>query len=140
MTVVVVDASAALTWLVPSQATAAGWRFLERLGEQSLVAPAIFDWEVRNVLLSLARRGAIRRDEYDEALAVYETFQIEFSEPSTDLRGLAVLARQAGLSLFDAAYMALALDHDCGLVSRDAVQLRIAQSSGVECFDLRDTE
>ena len=140
MTQVVIDASAALAWLVPSQASQAGWRFLASIQDHSLVAPKIFDWEVRNVLLALARRGAVDSNAYNEALGVYEQLPIDFSEPVAELRDLATFARQSGLSLFDAAYVALALDRECGLVSRDAAQLGLASASGIACFDLRVTE
>lgn len=105
-----------------------------------MVAPKIFDWEVRNVLLSLLRRGAVGGETYEEALLFYEQLPIEFSEPVAELHDLGMLARQSGLSLFDTAYVALALDRDCGLVSRDAAQLRLATAGGIGCFDLRDTE
>jgi predicted nucleic acid-binding protein len=47
------------------------------------------------------------------------------------------LARRTGLSLFDAAYLALALDQEWALASRDEALLAVAAKTGLRCFDLR---
>ena len=136
---VVIDASAALAWLLRSQATPAAWAFLAAHASRGFEAPEIFEWEVRNVLLSLGRRGMIEDDDYDAAVASLSDMDLAYRDPVADVSELSVFARRVGLSLFDAAYLALALDRDCALASRDAGLLRVAEASGVECFDLRGT-
>lgn len=44
----------------------------------------------------------------------------------------------AGISLFDAAYLALAMEKDARLASRDGVLLAAATAAGLPVFDLRD--
>lgn len=137
MSTVVLDASAALAWILPTQATPAAAALLDQSNDLIFEAPDIFAWEVRNVLLALDRRGVLAAGEYDEALAIYHDLVVRLSPPVFELDRLAVLARAARLSLFDAAYFALALDRGWPLASRDAALLSAARAAGVECFDLR---
>ena len=137
MKTVVLDASAALAWILPTQATPAAAALLDQSGALIFEAPDIFAWEVRNVLLTMDRRGVLADGEYDEALAIYDDLVVRLSPPVFEMDKLAVLARQARLSLFDAAYLALALDRDWALASRDETLLTVAKAAGVECYDLR---
>jgi len=136
---VVVDASAALAWILPSQATKASGLMLDQADGLRFESPAIFDWEVRNVLLKVERRRAFPSKAYDEALLFHASLKVQLHAPSIGMEELGALARANGLSLFDAAYLALALDHDWPLASRDEALLKAAADAGIECFDLRAT-
>ena len=136
---VVVDASAALAWILPSQSSAVALEFLGRSGSMTFEAPIIFEWEVRNVLLTMERRGPLAGSRYDEALADYDALQIRLNPLTGEIESLTAFAREMRLSLFDVCYLALAVDRNWALVSRDDTLLRVAASSGVECFDLRAT-
>lgn len=137
MRTVVLDASAALAWILPTQATPAAAALLDQSGTLIFEAPDIFAWEVRNVLLTLDRRGVLADGEYDEALAIYDDLVVRLGPPVLEIDQLAALARGTRLSLFDAAYLALALDQDRALASRDEALLTVADAAGVECYDLR---
>jgi predicted nucleic acid-binding protein len=136
MMVVVLDASAVLTWLLPSQATARGNRLLEKADEYEFIAPDVFQWEVANVLLTKARRGSIS---IRDALDLLAGVEITFDHPlvGEEVRQLMDVAAVSGLSLFDAAYLALAIEQDAGLASRDGVLLKAAAGMGVDVVDLR---
>ena len=137
MKTVVLDASAALAWILPTQATPAAAALLDQSGALIFEAPDIFAWEVRNVLLTMDRRGVLADGEYDEALAIYDDLAVRLSPPVFEIDRLAVLARQARLSLFDTSYLALALERDWALASRDEALLTVAKAASVECYDLR---
>jgi len=137
MRTIVLDASAALSWILPRQATSAAEALLDRSNALNFEAPDVFEWEIRNVLLRMERRGALPEGDYDEALAIYGDLAVRLSPPVFEIERLAVLARRARFSLFDAAYLALALDRDWALASRDEILLTVAKAAGVECFDLR---
>lgn len=137
MRTVVLDASAALAWILPTQATPAAAALLDQSNTLVFEAPDIFAWEVRNVLLTMDRRGVLADGEYDEALAIYGDLVVRLSPPVFEMDRLAILARQARLSLFDASYLALALERDWALASRDEALLTVAKAAGVECYDLR---
>lgn len=135
---IVVDASAALSLVLPSQATQAAGAFF--LGDTTRrIAPAIFAFEVRNALLRFERRGAIQPSQVDEASATIETLAELHpwrAAPADFVRQLA-LARREGLSLFDTAYLDLALREGAALASRDGPLLDAARRQGIEVRDLR---
>ena len=135
---VVLDASAALAWLLPSQATESASAFLGQGDAMFFEAPAIFEWEVYNVLVGMVRRGLLADEEYQKALADYHRLDVRL-HASARMEDLASLSRTLRLSLFDTAYFALALDQDWALASRDEALLTAATVSGVQCFDLRAT-
>lgn len=137
MTPVVLDASAALAWLLPSQATATSHRLLEQADEYDFIAPDVFLWEVANVLVAKARgRSLVIGEAFDQL----DGIEIALDHPLTDgeVRQLTGVATNAGLSLFDAAYLALAIERRAMLASRDRLLLSAAIAVGVDVFDLRD--
>lgn len=136
MTAVVLDASAALAWLLPSQATATADRLLVQADDYDFIAPDVFVWEVANVLVAKARgHSIVVRD----AFAQLDGIEIAFDQPLTDseVRQLVDVATTAGLTLFDAAYLALAIERRAVLASRDKPLLAAAATVGVDVFDLR---
>lgn len=137
MTVVVLDASAALAWLLPSQMTNAANGLLAQADSIDFIAPHVFLWEVANVLAAKARRQGIVPV---EALKRLDEVQISFdSAPDRErIPALMQVAMVAEVSLFDAAYLTLALEQGAGLASRDGALLTAAVAAGVDVFDLRD--
>lgn len=136
MTLVVLDASAALAWLLPSQATATAHQLLEQADEYDFIAPDIFLWEVANVLVAKARgHSIVVRDAFDQL----DGIEIALDHPLTDaeVRQLTDVATATGLGLFDAAYLALAMERSGVLASRDKLLLSAAVAVGVDVFDLR---
>lgn len=140
MSPLVVDASAALAWILPSQRTQAADDLLAARHGHDFIAPAIFDWEVRNAILAFGRRPKTSPADYDEALAVLAGLEVNLSSAyaQDELVGLAMFAHAQRLSLFDAAYLGLALERNCALASRDGGLLKAADAAGVGCVDLRE--
>lgn len=133
------DASVALAWLVPAQATEAASLFLAGYSDPGFAAPAVFDLEVRNSLLRLERSAALRPIRYEAALLELGLLDIELETPISTARNvaLAALARRERISLFDAHYLDLALLRGADLASRDGGLLAAAQRHGVRTQDLR---
>lgn len=137
MKTLVVDASAAASWLLASQATRPALELIDQLDAWRLVAPYVFDWEVGNLLVRRARREATF--DLPEAFAQLAAFEID-TAPAPDRDGinrLANIGAAKGLSLFDASYLYLALGLDAALASRDGPLLAVALAAGVDVFDLR---
>jgi predicted nucleic acid-binding protein len=122
--VIVLDASAAIDWLLQ---TSAGRRIEQRIFSQneSLHAPHLLDLEVGQVLRRLAGEGVISAHRADQAI-----------EDLLDLRmtrypHLVLLPRiwqlRHNLSAYDAAYIALAEKLGARLVTRDG---RLASAPG----------
>jgi len=130
----IIDASAALSQVLPSQkTTSADEFFADAAGPFS--APDIFVWEFINTLLRAERIGVITPKASDSAISDWLGV-IEISAASVAL-ALTALSRSQGLSLFDSAYLELAERLGAPLVSRDFALLEAARRRGVPVHDLR---
>lgn len=134
----VLDASAAAAWIMPSQATSTSEDLLLRIGDFDLITPHVFVWEVGNLLVRQSRRGLPLSD----ALEFLGELGIGYAEPSPpeavlNMTDMAVAMR---LSLFDTAYLALAADLDAPIASRDGGLIAAATGLGLEIMDLRDLQ
>lgn len=136
MTALVIDASAAASWIMPSQRTDASIELASRRSEFELVAPYIFCWEMGNLLLRQSRRGLVM-EVGREVLAGLDVSLHDAPASSHVLSSLLESAQENRLSLFDAAYLALALDLDAPLATRDAGLLKASALAGAPCLDLR---
>jgi predicted nucleic acid-binding protein len=130
----VLDASAALPWCFRDEASEAVNRLLKRLqtNEEALV-PAHWTVEVGNALLVAIRRKRISREDVIRFLSDLEILPIQVR--STNHLAMATrllpLAEKHGLSLYDTAYLQLALSERLPLATQDAQLARAAQSEGV---------
>lgn len=116
----VLDASIAGAWLLPDELHPNAALALDRLAYERALVPTIWWYEVRNMLLSAERRHRIDADRSSGALAVLAGLPISI-EPMTDDADVLALARRHALSVYDAAYLALA--------RRDAVVLATLDSA-----------
>ncbi|KAA5804897.1 type II toxin-antitoxin system VapC family toxin [Alkalicaulis satelles] len=133
---IVLDASAALAFILPSNMTQASTAFFDTIEAASLTAPHIFMWETLNIL---ARHSLHARRDLDRDVAALERLEIEIQGALdiSQLSAVLALAMKHTLSLFDAAYLALAAELDAPLATRDAGLLRAAALAGAPCLDLR---
>lgn len=133
----VVDASAALSWLLPSQSTLAARQFLAEGDTSDLCAPFLFEWEVFNILLVRRTSGQLTVEGYARLMTQLDNYQIALGDPfdAEELIGLAVRDR---VSLFDAAYLAMAIEQRAAIASRDGRLLTAAARRALQTFDLRD--
>ena len=136
---IVLDASAALAWLVPGQNTLSSDALLAQAHQHDFEAPHIFPVEIRNALLKIER---VRRSEpalTAEAIEALAVYNIEIdpppAQPTYDV--IVDLARSEGLSFYDALYFWQALRKGLAIASRDGGLLVAAASRGLPTFDLR---
>jgi predicted nucleic acid-binding protein len=139
---VVLDASAAASWLIPSQATPAAAAFAALSAGRHLCAPPCFRAEIRGLIVKLERRAALAPHSADADLALLES-RMDIERELGDASALAywaavmTIARRDRLSVFDAAYLELAQRSAAELASRDAGLVAAAQRAGVTVHDLR---
>jgi predicted nucleic acid-binding protein len=129
----VLDASVALVWHFEDESSEYADRVLARLGEDGAVAPALWPLEVANGLLAAQRRGRIT--EAGVAAAVQQTLDMgvllfEVS-PAMALSALLELARSEGLTIYDAAYLHLAMREGIHLATLDDDLIAAAKRVGV---------
>lgn len=135
MNTIVLDASVAIAWVLPSQSTPATQNLLAQSDDYELAAPYIFVWEVGNQFVRFARRGLV----YGDALDDLDALGIRYFAPASidDTLESDHGAAAAGLSLFDYAYLSLAVTLDAPLASRDAGLLAACEALGAPFIDLR---
>jgi predicted nucleic acid-binding protein len=122
--VIVLDASAAVDWLLQ---TPAGQRIEKRIYArlESLHAPHLLALEVAQVLLRLAREETVSALRVDEAVDDLLRLRITWYPHFVFLPRVWHLRHN--FSAYDAAYIALAEELDAPLITRDR---RLASASG----------
>jgi predicted nucleic acid-binding protein len=117
----VLDASMALAMLFEDENVAETDAVLDILAESGAVVPSLWRLEVANAL-----RSAVRRQRFDVARAEQALDQLKqlpiTVDAETDERAwgpILALSRVEGLSVYDAAYLELALRLDATLMSCD---------------------
>ncbi len=133
----VLDASVALSWVVPSQATEAGDALLQRAGELKFVAPRHFSLEILSGLLKAERRDRATEAETAASLSLIEgltiTFEDHFGEAR--LQSASTLARTHALSIYDGLYLDVALRRRALVASRDKRLLEAARNVRLDIYD-----
>ena len=121
---IVLDASAAIDWLLQ---TSAGQHIDKRIysHNESLHAPHLLDLEVTQVLRRLASQGVISAHRADEAIRDLLDLRITRYPHQVLLRRIWQLRHN--FSAYDAAYIVLAEQLRAALITRDA---RLASASG----------
>lgn len=106
----VLDASVAIAWVVPTQATPYTRRIRLQAKREPYHVPAIFAAEVTNVLVTLERRGILTERGAEAAADVLGRLNPIVHESSLDVSALRNLANRFRLTAYDASYLALALE------------------------------
>lgn len=121
---IVLDASAALDWLLQ---TSAGQRIEDRIysHHETLHTPHLLDLEVTQVLRRLVREGTVPALRADEA--VEDLLDLRITRYAHSLLLPRIWGMRHNFSAYDAAYVALAETLGAPLITRDA---RLASASG----------
>ena len=134
----VVDASMAFAWVLPSQASSAADVLLKRVEEGAeVVVPSLWFLEVANGLLVAERRKTIAAPERRLALERLSALALTIDEanPRGAFGRTSALAEQYGLSVYDAAYLELAIRRNLPLGTRDRALRSAAERSGIPRLD-----
>ena len=132
------DASVALAWVLPSQASPEAEELLRRTeAGAELVVPSLWFLEVANGLLVAERRKIIMAP--DRGLALGRLSALALTIDPDNARSAfgrtSELAVQYGLSVYDAAYLEIAVRRALPLGTRDRALRSAAKRSGVPRFD-----
>jgi predicted nucleic acid-binding protein len=133
VSVCVLDCSAALCWILPDEGDAATDALLDRVAEAGATVPALWPFEVANVLLMAERRKRITAAERQQALTILGDLPVRIDPPSPERAWTEtlVLAQAHRLTAYDASYLELAIRHGLPLATRDAALQTSAVSCGV---------
>ena len=133
MTGVVLDASMTIAWLFEDERTDAALDVLNQVIGQGARVPAIWTLEVANVLRNAARKGRCDEAFVDESLASLARLPIA-TDGETDLHAWAetlTLSREEGLTLYDSAYLELAVRNGLPLATGDRQLAAAAQRHAI---------
>lgn len=129
MTTVALDASITVAWVLEETNTRA------LLAQQTVengqaIVPRLWWFEVRNALIVNERRGRIGELLSARFLSELSRFAIAFDD-TTDEKRVMALARRHRLTVYDAAYLELALRENVPLATLDAPLAAAARAEGV---------
>jgi predicted nucleic acid-binding protein len=80
----VLDCSLAMTWCFEDEASHEADTLLERVRDDGAIVPALWFWEVANVLTLAARRGRITSGDVATRLALLSTLPIRVDEDAVE--------------------------------------------------------
>ncbi len=121
------DASSALAWCLPDEAAAWPPPHLEG------VVPSLWAFEIANGLMVAERRGRIAASAITALIpALEDALAIEIDTEADVFSGVLPLAREYGLSVYDATYLELALRRFLPLLTLDRRLQQAAALAGVE--------
>jgi len=125
---VVLDASMTIAWLFEDERTEAAHAVMRRVVVHGAVVPTLWRLEVANVLRNAARRGRCDEAYVDRSLARLSRLTIRSDEETDRHAWTATLAlsREETLTLYDAAYLELAIRKGLPLASCDEALLAAA--------------
>jgi len=128
----VIDASVALSWVLPSEDTNQALslrRYALDNPEVLLLVPPNFWYEVANVLWVAIRRKRLNRQDAMNALELLVSF--EFMVWGADPKNCLKLSIAHDLAAYDTAYLDLALEQQATLWTMDQSLKKVAESLGV---------
>jgi predicted nucleic acid-binding protein len=131
----VLDPSVAVKWFLGDETSADADSILDRIvGGEDACAPALFRWEFQNVMLSATRADRITAGDAEAAMESLRDLPIRLEKAGQRFTFGAEyhLAAAYGLSVYDAAYLALAVDLATELVTADIPLDRAARDLGLQ--------
>ncbi len=131
----VVDASVSGAWILPDERSGEAERVLESLlaAEVELAVPALWVYEMTNLLLSAQRQGRIDEEGVETAHRLLDRLPRQSFDHETALarERTTRIALRFDLSAYDAAYLELADRLQCPLETYDGRLAGAARAMGV---------
>jgi predicted nucleic acid-binding protein len=127
----VLDASVAGPWILADEPSETAARIANRLLNEDALVPALWWYEVRNLLVVCERRGRLNRSDSDLFLSRLSKFPIQV-DTGVDWDETMRLARKHQLTVYDASYLELAIRNGVPLATLDGAVQRAAANEGVK--------
>lgn len=129
----VLDASVALAWCFEDENGSRADEILDLFTSANAIVPAIWPLEVGNALLAGERRKRIKPAEISRSLELLRNLDIQIAgrDSRLDMEDLVALARAENLSVYDAAYLFLAMREGVPLATMDRALEQSARRIGV---------
>jgi predicted nucleic acid-binding protein len=133
---VVVDASVALAWCFPDEASNYADRVLVALEGHAILVPAVWGLEIANAVLTGERSRRLRQPEIRRFTTLLDSLSLvqDVQSVGEHVSNVLPLARQYNLSAYDAAYLELSIRHGTPLATLDGKLQKAAQKAGIVIF------
>ncbi|MGH9680521.1 MAG: type II toxin-antitoxin system VapC family toxin [Candidatus Acidiferrales bacterium] len=133
---IVIDASVALAWCFPDEASGYADAVLIAAEGRTILVPSIWAVEISDALLVGERRKRIRQSEVRQFVELLKGLDIaEDRQPFADTwSNVLPLAREQDLSAYDAAYLDVAVRHGAPLATLDAPLQKACRATSVSVF------
>jgi predicted nucleic acid-binding protein len=134
VTLCVLDASVALSWIFEDEASPYAEEVIEALKSTSAVVPVVWPLEIDNAILAAIRRRRIEEADAFRYLTVLDTLSLEIDlEVAREALGQRILGLGLthGLSAYDASYLELAMRRGLPLATQDEKLVRVAANTGI---------
>jgi predicted nucleic acid-binding protein len=132
----VIDASVASSWCFPDEQTDYTNSVLHAVSSSvEAFAPRLWAYEVRNSVLMGLRRGRITKPDAEVFLDSLDDLAIHLTDPPS-YSAVFKLAEINSLTMYDAAYLDLAIREGAQLASLDDALRKVAVKAGVALFEL----
>ncbi len=133
----VADASVAIAWVHPGQATPETNAVLDGLAAgDALIVPSLWPLEVANALTVLWRRRKLTADETRSALDIIQRLPVTIDHEAASIAftRLVGLASDYALTVYDATYLELASRRRLLLATNDGRMKRAARRAGISLW------
>ena len=133
---IVVDASVALAWCFPDEASNYADSVLLAIENQTILVPTIWPVEITNALLVGERRKRIRQPDVRRFVELLKGLDVTVDTQSVadSVNNIFPPAQDYRLSAYDAAYLDVAIRHEVTLATLDADLQKAAHAAGIKTF------
>lgn len=128
MSALVVDASVAAAWLLPDESHPVAESVFKYLENHTIIVPAIWSFELGNILLVSERRGRITPPQLQQAVSLLRLLPLEVDHDG-DVLSVIALGHKTGLTYYDAAYLDLAIRKAIPLATLDKSLVKAAKDA-----------
>ena len=129
MTAIVIDNSVFLSWCLGDEVDPTAAHAMQRVAEEGGIVPRIWWYELRNALVTNERRGRISPQQVADTLADSMVLGIEIDDEH-DGSLILDLARGHSLTVYDAAYLEVAVRRSLPLATLDQRLVNAAKAIG----------
>lgn len=132
----VLDASVTAAWAFHDENSFETEAILDRLAEESAYVPALWLWEVANALSLGIKRKRISGADAENFLFRLKAFSIIVEAVDTEciFQDVFSVARKHALTVYDAAYLELAMRRRLPLATQDKTLHKAAKAERVKCL------
>lgn len=134
MTGIVIDASVALAWCFPDEVSEYADGILVALEGHAILVPGLWSVEITNAVVVAERRKRIKQPEIRRFVELLDGLTVVMDSQSVteSMSNILPIAREYGLSAYDAAYVDVAVRHGAPLATLDSKLQKASQKAGIE--------